>query len=64
MICDNCCAPSKCLIYHENANICIECSTMVREAREANEAHEACQVCGMNCGNTCLDIFTRSLQIF
>lgn len=58
MICDNCCIQSNCLIYHENANICIECSTM------AHEAHEACQVCGMNCGNTCLDIFTRSLQIF
>lgn len=55
MICDNCCSPSKCIIYYENAHICNECMTSMSSV---------CNICSLVCGNTCLDIFTRSLQIF
>lgn len=55
MICNSCGTMATCLISYNNSYICNECSQMYCLA---------CDTCGLVCGDTCLEIFTRSLQIF
>lgn len=54
MICNSCGTTASCLISYNNTYICNECSEMYGSV---------CDTCGLECDETCLEFFTRSLQI-